>query len=341
MLSDILSKEQITLDDFEYLLSEKVKDYLEPIAKCVFERHNRYFGNSIGLYTPIYLANYCVNQCVYCGYNHTQSIQRHQLTEEEIEQEAQAVSKSGIKHVLLLTGESKYHTPVAYIEKAVRIMKRYFDSITIEIYPLDEEEYKLLIDAGVDGLTIYQETYDRDVYSKVHLKGPKSNYDYRYHAPERGAKAGMYFISLGVLLGLTDWRKDVFRLGHHVLNLSKQYPQVVFSISVPRLRPFHGQSFPSIEISDSDLVQIILALKMLLPHVGINLSTRENAMLREHLLPLGISKMSAGVSTGVGGHSSQKGDDQFEISDDRTVDEIKAMLLSKGYQPAMKDWVSL
>ncbi|MBN2797188.1 MAG: 2-iminoacetate synthase ThiH [Clostridia bacterium] len=340
-LDELFEKESISTDDFKWLLTDEAVFHLEAIAQRVHEKHTRFFGRTIGIYTPIYLANYCVNQCAYCSYNHSNAITRHQLTEEEIEMEAKVIYQMGIRHVLLLTGESKVHTPVAYIEKAVRIMKKYFDSVTIEIYPLDEEDYRLLIKAGVEGLTIYQETYNVEKYKKVHLKGPKSNYDYRYHAPERGAKAGMYAISLGVLLGLSDWRKDVYELGIHVLELTKKYPEVSFSISVPRIRPFKGQQFESQEISDQNLVQIILAVKMLLPQVGINLSTRESSDLREHLLPLGISKMSAGVSTGVGGHSSQKGDHQFEISDKRSVEDIKKMLINKGYQPAMKDWVTL
>lgn len=335
----ILNKRVIDENDFKYLLSSEVQKALEDMALRVNREHLHHFGKVILLYTPIYISNYCVNQCVYCSYNASNQIQRHQLTYEEIEIEAKAVSLSGIQHVLLLTGESETHTPFEYIKSAVKIFKKYFSSITIEIYPLSKAQYAELIKLGVDGLTIYQETYDRLVYKSVHPFGPKSHYDYRLEAPSRAAEAGMYHINIGALLGLKNWRDDVYALGLHLKELEHRYPESNFSVSIPRIRPFKGQKFTSEEISNQDLVQIMLALKLFAPKMGLNISTRESAEFREHLLALGVSKMSAGVQTSVGGHSKKQGDSQFEISDNRSVAEIVNMLKKNGYQPIMSDWI--
>lgn len=337
----ILDKRLISEEDFEQLLSETAEPYLEAMAERVHREHKAHFGNAIVLYTPIYIANHCINQCVYCSYNAGNPIRRHQLTLAEIQKEAQAVYETGIRHVLLLTGESPIHTPFDYILEAAKIMKTYFDSVTIEVYPLTTPQYKALHDIGVDGLTIYQETYDRTVYKRVHPFGPKSDYDYRFSAPSRGAAAGLYHINIGALLGLKDWREDVLALGRHIKKLERTYPKSHYSVSIPRIRPFQGQKFTSEVISDRNLVQIMLALKLYAPKIGINVSTRESAIMREHLLPLGVAKMSAGVTTSVGGHSEVQGDAQFEISDKRSVEEIMVMLKEKGYQPVMKDWVTL
>jgi len=283
-----------------------------------------------------------VNQCVYCGYNAKNKIHRHKLSEEAIEKEAQAIAATGLKHILLLTGESEKHTPLSYLKTAVTILKKYFESITIEVYPMSEADYKALIDLGVDGLTLYQETYDRDQYANLHPFGPKRDYQFRIDSVENACKAGIYHVSMGVLLGLSDYEEDVYQLGMHIHHLSKKYPGTSFSVSIPRLRPFHGQTFKSYDIREDDLVHIMLALKLFLPHVGINVSTRESQSFRDQVLPLGVSKLSAGVQTTVGGHSDQAaGDAQFDIADPRSVDEILDMLSSKGYQGIVKDWVRL
>lgn len=339
MIKEILKKRVISEEDFEYLLSESASVYLEDMAVRVNKEHLNHFGKSIVLYTPLYISNYCVNQCQYCSYNACNDIKRSKLTLEEIEHEAINIASTGLKHILLLTGESEKDTPLSYILQAVEILKKYFSSVTIEIYPLTEEQYRVLVNAGVDGLTIYQETYDKTTYKTVHPYGPKSDYDFRYHAPERGAKAGMYTVNIGALLGLHDWKNDVLSLGRHLKYLEESYPQTAFHVSIPRIKPFKGQPFESQEISDKTLVQIILALKLYSPYMGINVSTRENEMLREQLLPLGVAKMSAGVSTNVGGHVEDKGDAQFEISDKRSVKEIQNMLNEKGYQPVLVDWI--
>ncbi len=328
--------------DFLTLLSKDGSKNLEEIAVRAKEEHIKHFGKAVILYTPLYISNHCVNQCVYCSYNVKNKINRLKLTLAEIEKEAKVIADTGLKHILLLTGESENDTPIEYILDAIKILKKYFDSITIEIYPLNESDYKRVIDAGVDGLTIYQEVYDEKVYKEVHPYGPKSNYDFRLDAPERAAKNGIFSTNIGALLGLHNWQEEVFKLGLHVKYLQENFPDVNYSISLPRIKPFIGQEFESLLITDENLVHILLSLKLYLPSVGINLSTRESSSFRDNVLGLGVSKMSAGVSTSVGGHSDvDQGDKQFEISDCRSVDEMKEMLLTSGYQPVFKDWMQM
>jgi len=341
-MNDVIGKRLIDASDFKLLLGEVSDKCLEAMAQRVASEHVNHFGKAIILYTPLYLANHCVNQCVYCGYNAKNKIVRHQLSLEDIEKEAIAISKSGLRHILVLTGESERDTPLSYIISAVKILKKYFDSIGIEIYPLNQEDYGKVIEAGVDSLTIYQEVYNQDIYKKVHPYGPKSNYDYRLNAPERGAKAGMFNLNIGALLGLGDLKEEVYALGQHAKYLQDKYPEVNISVSVPRIRPFIGQTYESEAVEDRYLVQIILALKLYLPKIGITLSTRESKTFRNHMLPLGISKMSAGVMTSVGGHSDvETGDAQFDIADTRSVVEIQRDLIRLGYQPVLKDWVDI
>lgn len=335
-IENILKDRVIGHHSFKKLLEPCQSHELELMAKRVSEEHLKFFGKVILLYTPLYIANHCINQCTYCGYNAKQKIRRHQMTQEEIHLRAKEIAETGLKHILLLTGESPQETPVDYILIAVKILKEYFESVAIEIYPLSEKDYKRMIEAGVDSLTIYQEVYDEARYKEVHPYGPKSDYDFRLNAPERGAKAGMYSVNIGVLLGLNDYVDEVYKLGMHLKYLQDHYPDLMLAVSVPRIRPF-GDVREFGTISDRQIVQIILALKLFLPSVGVTLSTRESAIFREHLLPLGISKMSAGVSTAVG----DAGDEQFEIDDKRSVDQIVDMLKEKGYQAIMKDWFNI
>jgi 2-iminoacetate synthase len=338
-LVNIINKEILDEQDFLKLLSPKATKFLEPMARKAYELNLNHFGKAITLFTPMYIANYCVNECAYCGYNVKNTIERKQLTLEEIEEEARSISSTGLRHILVLTGESPKQTPISYIIDAVKLLKKYFDSISIEIYPLTTEEYKDVVDAGVDGVTVYQEVYDEKIYDSVHIAGPKKDYHFRLDAPERACEVGMRSVNIGALLGLNEWRKEAFLTGLHAKYLQKHYNDVEFSISLPRLCPHKGDFQAHSIIEDQDLVQIMLALKIFLPYVGITISTREKADFRERLLPLGVNKLSAGVSTEVGGHSVEnKGEMQFEISDERSVDEIKEMLLAKGYQPLLKNW---
>ena len=338
----ILNKDKISKLDFLALLSPCAEKHLEQLAQKAHELSLQHFGKTILLYTPLYLSNYCVNKCAYCSYNVENKIKRKTLTMEEIEEEAKAIASSGLKHILVLTGESSKEAPVSYIVDAVKILKRYFDSISIEIYPLTTEEYIKLVEAGVDGLTIYQEVYDDAIYDKVHIKGPKKNYKFRLDAPERACIGQIRSVNIGALLGLYDWRKEAFFTALHADYLQNKYTEMEVSVSMPRIRPHIGSFKDVYFVEDKNLLQIILAFRVFLPYVGITLSTREKQSFRDNLIPLGITKMSAGVSTEVGGHSSSSsGDRQFEISDNRSVEEVKKAILAKNYQPIFKDWMAL
>jgi 2-iminoacetate synthase len=338
-IEKMIYKDRIDELEFLALLSEKSDDFLENMAKRAKDITIQHFGKVMFLYTPMYISNYCVNQCVYCGFNVKNEFDRKKLNFMEIEEEAKIISDKGFRHILILTGESRIHSPIDYLYQSIKILKKYFDSISIEIYPLNEDEYKRLIDAGVDGLTIYQEVYNEKLYKKLHLSGPKKDYNYRLQAPERACKANIRSVNIGALLGLDNWVKEAFFTGIHAKYLQDKYPDVEISISVPRIRPHFGLFKPKCIVTDKELVKILLAYRIFMPRGGISISTRENSYLRDNLVGLGVTKMSADSTTKVGGHSSKKpGEGQFNISDDRTAKEMKDMLLKKGYQPIFKDW---
>jgi len=337
----ILDQEEIDYQDFLALLSPTATNYLEELAQQAHQKTVQYFGKTMKLYAPLYLANYCVNSCVYCSFNTTNDLARQKLTTEEIRQEAEMIADKGIEHLLILTGESRSETPVSYIAQAVEILTEYFSSIAIEIYPLEQEEYEQLIASGVDGLTIYQETYNQEVYDQVHLSGPKTDYRYRLEAPERGCQAGMRAVNIGPLFGLNEWRKEAFLAGLHAQYLQDQFLETQISLSMPRLKGHLGDFKPDSIVNDNNLVQLIVALRLFLPQLGLTLSTRESVELRNNLIPLGITKMSAESSTVVGGYATNKGVGQFDTADNRTVAEIKDLLIESGYQPILKDWHSL
>lgn len=325
--------------DLLNLLSPKAEECLEEMAKVARSNSLKYFGRTVLLYTPLYISNYCVNKCSYCGYNVANKIPRRKLNLEEVEAEGKAISEEGFKHLLVLTGESEYHTPVSYIANSIKVLKKYFPSLGIEVYPMTEEGYKEVVDAGVDSLTIYQETYDKKRYDEVHISGPKKNFKNRLDAPERGAKAGMRSIGIGALLGLSNWRKDAFFTALHGLYLVKKYPHIELSYAPPRIRPCSGGLDKVDGVTDKGLLQVILAYKLAYPQGGINISTRESHEVRKHLIPIGISRISASVSTGVGGRVvKEEGTEQFNINDKSSVDDVKALLKECGYQPIFKDW---
>lgn len=337
-IESILGQDKISLEDFIVLLSPLAENYLEAMAQKARELTIQHFGRTVLLYTPMYLSNYCVNQCVYCGFNSKNHISRHHLTLEEVEKEAQAIAKTGLKHILLLTGEAKQKASLAYLKECIAIIKKYFASISLEIYPLTTEEYQEMEREGVDGLTIYQETYDKDIYEEIHLRGPKRNYDFRLNAPERACEASIRSVGIGALLGLVPWRQEAFFTGLHAHYLQNKYLDTEISLSLPRLRPHGGGYQPKFPVSDKNLVQIMLAFRLFLPRVGITLSTRESSSLRDSLFPLGVTKMSAGSSTAVGGHSQEGSTEQFVIADDRSVEEMKKTISELGYQPVLQDW---
>jgi 2-iminoacetate synthase len=290
----------------------------------------------------MYLSNFCDNECVYCGFKKGNGIGRKTLTLDEVEREARFISSGGLRSILVLTGASRREAPVSYIRSCVRILSKYFSSISIEVYELTSDEYAELICEGVDGLVIYQEVYDEQIYRQVHISGAKRNYEFRIGAPERALSAGIRTVNIGALLGLGDWRREIFFTALHARYLEKKFPAAEISVSVPRIRPQVSSFEPRSRVTDKDLVQIVASLRLFLPRVGITLSTRERGSLRDILVSVGITRMSAGSTTCVGGHTATDREDraeQFEIFDSRGVNEIKDMLREKGYQPVLKDWV--
>lgn len=338
-VEQVIQKEKFNDQDIIILLSNITKKYLEVIAKKSNRITKQNFGNTIQLYTPLYLSNYCTNNCIYCGFKNSNKIKRKKLSLEEIKSEAEYISKTGIKHVLLLTGESRIHSPVSYIKDCIKILKKYFSSISLEIYPLKTDEYKTLIKTGVDGVTVYQETYNKNRYMELHKSGQKKNYLYRINTPERICQSGMRTLNIGVLLGLFDWRIDVFFLILHAIYLENKYPDVEISISLPRLQQIVGGYEPQYFVNDIDFVQIMFIIRLINPRIGITISTRESPNFRDNLIGLGVTKMSAGSKTEVGGYSiNNRTEKQFEISDNREIEEIKKVIYQKGYQPVFKDW---
>ena len=333
-----IGKNKLSYMDFLTLLSPKAEDFLEEIAQRAHALTVQHFGHTMQLFTPMYVANYCVNHCRYCGFNTNNEIYRARLSLEEVAVESEIIAKSGLKHILLLTGESRKYSSVEYIKECVDVLKHYFTSIGIEVYPLKEEEYRMLVEAGVDGLTMFQETYDRKAYAYLHPAGPKHDYRFRLDAPERGCRAGMRSVGLGALLGLAEWRSEAFFTGMHADYLQHNYPEVEMSVSPPRMRPHVGGFQPDYHVTEKNLVQYITALRLFMPRLGITVSTRESPQFREKLTMLGVTKMSGGSSTAVGGHSKGEDTGQFEIADERSVEQMASMLYSLGFQPVYKDW---
>jgi 2-iminoacetate synthase len=339
-----LQREFLDFSDFLALLSPEAERYLEPMAQRAQELTLRYFGRAIQLYAPIYVSDYCENACLYCSFSARNQCERKRLSLEEVDREAKCIAETGLRHILMLTGESKKMSPVGYLRDCTRVLKRRFSSVAVEVYALSEGDYAELVSEGVDGLTLYQETYDEDLYRIIHPSGPKRDFRFRLEAPERGAAARMRQVNIGALLGLADWRQDVHFVGLHARYLQERFPDVEIGASVPRLRPFVGSFQCSCRVSDKNMVQIILALRLFIPRLGIALSTREDSRFRDNLIPLGINRMSAGSATTVGGYTKAAGQNeglpQFEIADSRTIPEIMARLREKGYEPVLNDWIA-
>ena len=295
--------EALTPRDFMALLSPAAAPLLEDMARAAQAITLRQFGRSVQLFTPLYLANYCTNRCVYCGFNTGNRIRRSMLSPEEIEREGWAIAATGLRHILLLTGDAPKKIGPEYIAEAARRLRAFFPGIGVEVYAMTVEEYRLLTAAGVDSLTMFQETYNEELYAGLHPAGPKRDFRFRLDAPQRGAEAGMRCIGIGALLGLDEWRRDAFFSGLHAAWLQERYPAVELSLSVPRMRPHAGVFDRVFPVSDRDLVQYITALRLFLPAAGITVSSRERAFLRDRLIELGVTRVSAGVSTAVGGHA--------------------------------------
>ncbi len=331
----------ITLQELKNILADESPQRLEELAQKARRITQQYFGRTISLYAPLYLSNYCSSHCTYCGFHSHNKIKRLKLTPEKMHEEMRHVAGKGIENILLLTGESYQATPLSYLKEAVTIAKQYFSSISLEVHPMEENEYRELFLSGADGIAIYQETYDRARYAVVHLSGKKKDYDYRRGAVERIAKSGMRQISMGILLGLSDVAEDVLALYEHLHFMEKKFPGIEYSVSFPRLRTIKGMGFEPGDVSDKLLIKIICLTRILFPRVGINLSTRENASLRNHALELGVTKISAASKTSVGGYTTENPDEldpQFDIQDERSVDEIVSMLKARNFDPVFTDW---
>lgn len=330
----------ITQVEIKNILNNQDPRDLESLAQKAKAVTEQFWGRTIGLYMPLYISNYCSSHCTYCGFHMKNKIHRFKLAPEQIEAELQCIAQKGIENILILTGESYEATPLSYIKMTVQIAARFFPNISLEIHPLRKEEYAELFHAGADGLTVYQETYDRTRYHEVHLAGQKKDYDFRYGTPERAAQAGFRHISLGVLLGLSDLAPDLFALFEHLAYLEKHYPGVEYSLSFPRLRAIKGQSFAECFVDDKTFLKIICLSRILFPRVGINLSTRESAAFRDHAIGLGVTKISAESKTTVGGYTHESCDEapQFDVADTRTVEEMIAVLKMKHFDPVLTDW---
>ncbi|MFB5649943.1 2-iminoacetate synthase ThiH [Leptospira wolffii] len=335
-----LSASGRTLDFENYLslLSPEADTYLEEMAEFSLSWTRKRFGKTVSLYMPLYLSNECRSSCVYCGFSFENKIPRKTLNEEEIHAEAKAVRAKGIRHILVLTGEDYSKTSVSYLVSAIGILKGYFDSISVEIYPMEKENYEILIQSGTEGLAVYQETYDPETYALYHLRGMKKNMRYRLEAPDRGGMAGFRRIGIGALLGLSNPYGEMFRLGEHAEYLSKKYWRTTIQISLPRMRPAEGEFNRTIPVKDREYARFLFALRLFLPDAGLVQSTRETQKLRDHLAGMPITHMSVESRTDPGGYSGGSELKQFEIEDSRNVSEIVEMLRSKGLDPVRKDF---
>jgi 2-iminoacetate synthase len=337
----ILDKDKLTSEDFLALLSPAAASFLEPMAARSAAITKKQFGSVIFLFTPLYISNYCDNRCPYCSFARQHDIGRIQLSFDEIRTEAAAIAATGMRNILVLTGESRKKASPGYIREAVEILRGHFATVGIEIYPMQQEEYGELINAGVDGLTMFQEVYDEEIFHGFHHGGPKDDFRFRLESPERAGACGIRSLTVGALLGLSTPRNEAFFAGLHASWLQKQFPAVEVSMSFPRLRPMVGDFNPPFCIDDRLFVQILLATRLFMPRLGITISTREAREFRNALAKIGVTRMSAGVSTAVGGHGRESlSEAQFEIADVRSLDELKTDLASLGIQAVMHDWNS-
>jgi len=332
-----LSKETCNIEDFKALLSPAAAPYLEQMARKAENETKKHFGNTVYIFTPIYIANYCQNYCIYCGFNCYNNIHRKKLSFEEIEHEMKVIADTGMEEILILTGESRKYSDVEYIGESVKIARKYFKNIGIEIYPVNVDEYRYLHECGVDYVTVFQETYNPVKYETLHLLGHKRVWPYRFDAQERALKGGMRGVGFAALLGLDDFRKDAFATGMHAYLLQRKYPHAEIAFSCPRLRPIiNNDRINPKDVHEAQLLQVVTAYRLFMPFASIT--------VWDNLMNIAATKISAGVSTGIGSHSddiedSDKGDEQFEISDGRDVKEVYNDLVKIGLQPVMSDYI--
>ena len=334
-----LGKDKLDVEDFTALISPAAEPYLlEMVAKSERLTLQR-FGNTLSLFAPLYLSNTCANECTYCGFSMSNAIKRLTLNEIQVGKEVAAIKSKGFDHILLVTGETN-KVSMPYFERMIPLIKPHFSQLSMEVQPLDANEYKQLQGIGLDGVLVYQETYRRKTYLEHHLRGNKSNFNYRLDAPDRIGQAGIHKIGLGVLLGLEDWRTDSVMMAHHLRHLQKRYWRSRFSVAFPRIRPCEGGIVPKSVISDRQLVQLIAAWRLFDRDLEMSLSTRESPEFRQHAVRMGFTTMSAESKTQPGGYAddSQEALEQFEISDERPVAEIMAMIREQGREVVWKDW---
>ena len=345
-----LDHETCTIEDFKALLSPAALPLLEQMAERASRETSRHFGNTVYLFTPLYIANYCENYCVYCGFNCYNDIHRLQLSKDEIEREMQVIAKSGMEEILMLTGESKEKSSVAYIGEACKLARKYFRNVGLEVYPMNVADYRYLHECGADYVTVFQETYNLKKYETLHLMGHKRVWPYRFEAQERALMGGMRGVGFSALLGLADFRKDALATALHVYYLQRKYPQAEFSLSCPRLRPIiNNEKINPQDVGERQLCQILCAYRIFLPYVGITVSSRESAAFRNGIVKIAATKISAGVSTGIGDHEEkytgkgegETGDAQFEICDSRSLRRMYADMAGEGLQPVLNDYVYL
>lgn len=330
-----------TPEHFAALLSPAATPFIEEMAQKAKYEKEKHFGNSIYMFTPLYIANYCENYCVYCGFNCHNKIKRAKLNAKEIEEEMRTIAQSGLQEILILTGESKKMSDVKYIGEACKIAKKYFKVIGLEVYPMNSDEYAYLHECGADYVTVFQETYNSDKYETLHLAGHKRIFPYRVNAQERAIRGGMRGVGFAALLGLADFRKDAYATGMHAYYIQRKYPHAEIAFSCPRLRPIiNNDKINPKDVHERQLVQVVSAYRIFMPYASITISTRECERFRNNIIDIGATKISAGVNVGIGGHSGEeKGDEQFEISDGRNVQEVYDAILEKGLQPVMSDYI--
>ena len=343
-----INKSNRTPEDFAALLSPAALPYLEQMAQAAKDEKERHFGNSICFFTPIYIANYCENYCIYCGFNCHNKIKRAKLNAQEIEEEMEAIARSGLQEILILTGESKKMSSVEYIGEACKIARKYFKVVGLEVYPMNSDEYAYLHKCGADYVTVFQETYNSDKYETLHLAGHKRVFPYRLNAQERALKGGMRGVGFAALLGLDDFRKDALATALHVYYLNRKYPHAELSLSCPRLRPIiNNDKINPRDVGEKQLCQVLCAYRLFLPFVGITVSSRESAQFRNGITKICATKVSAGVSTGIGDHESKytgkedgdAGDEQFEINDNRSFDRMYKDMEDGGLQPVVNEYI--
>lgn len=344
-----LDHENCTIEDFKALLSPAAEPFLEQMAQRARLETGKHFGNTVYMFTPLYIANYCENYCVYCGFNCYNHIKRMKLSMEQIESEMKVIADSGMEEILILTGESRGKSGVEYIGEACKLARKYFRMVGLEVYPMNTDEYKYLHECGADYVTVFQETYDTDKYEKLHLFGHKRVWPYRFDAQERALKGGMRGVAFSALLGLADFRKDALASALHVYYLQRKYPHAEMSLSCPRLRPIiNNDKINPLDVHEKQLCQVICAYRIFLPFVGITVSSRESAEFRNGIVKIAATKVSAGVSTGIGDHESKysgkeqdgsAGDEQFEIDDNRSLEKMYRDISNEGLQPVLNDYL--